>query len=137
MKPILNDLQVEPTQEVLQNTMGENFANYLSLLEIVSKHGLTPEWHYYNDGKSWLCKMMYKKKNAFWLSVWADCFKTTFYFTEKDVENIAALPISASIKEEFFMQKPVSKLIPMIIAIKNSEPLEDIGVIIEYKQSKK
>lgn len=137
MKPILNDLQVEPTQEVLQNTMGENFANYLSLLEIVSKHGLTPEWHYYNDGKSWLCKMMYKKKNAFWLSVWADCFKTTFYFTEKDVENIAALPISASIKEEFFMQKPVGKLIPMIIAIKNSEPLEDIGIIIEYKQSKK
>ena len=137
MKPILNDLQVEPTQEVLQNTMGENFANYLSLLEIVSKHGLTPEWHYYNDGKSWLCKMMYKKKNAFWLSVWADCFKTTFYFTEKDVENSAALPISASITEEFFMQKPVGKLIPMIIAIKNSEPLEDIGIIIEYKQSKK
>lgn len=137
MKPILNDLQVEPTQEMLQNAMSENFSNYEMLLNIVQKSGLIPQWHYYNDGKSWLCKMMYKKKNAFWLSVWADCFKTTFYFTEKDVENIAALPISEAIKQEFFMQKPVGKLIPMIISIKDSEPLKDIGVIIEYKLSKK
>lgn len=107
---ILNDPKIAPSEAVLQNAMGDNFINYTSLLEIVSKHRLTPEWHYYNDSKSWLCKMMYKKKNAFWFSVWADCFKTSFYFTQKDVEKIAALPISETIKSEFLMQKPAGKL---------------------------
>ena len=137
MKPILNDPKIAPVEAVLQNAMGDNFINYTSLLEIVSKHGLTPEWHYYHDGKSWLCKMMYKKKNAFWFSVWADCFKTSFYFTEKDVEKIVALPISETIKSEFIMQKTIGKLIPMIISIKDSEPLKDIDVMIRYKISKK
>lgn len=81
--------------------------------------------------------MMYKKKNAFWFSVWADCFKTSFYFTEKDVEKIVALPISETIKSEFIMQKTIGKLIPMIISIKDSEPLKDIDVMIRYKISKK
>lgn len=83
MKPILNDKYIEPTPDVLKDAMGDTYANYLSLLEIVSKYGITPQWQYYNDGKSWLCKMLHKKKNIFWFSVWADCFKTTFYFTDK------------------------------------------------------
>lgn len=36
---------------------------------------LSPEWRYYNDGKSWLCKMLSKKKNLFWLSIWEGCFR--------------------------------------------------------------
>lgn len=137
MKPILNDTMIEPTQEVLHSVMGDNYENYLLFMELVSKYGLTPRWQYYNDGKSWLCKMLHKKRNIFWFSVWVDCFKTTFYFTERDVENIAALPISEATKSEFFMQKPIGKLLPMIIAVKSSEPLHDIDEVIGYKLSKK
>lgn len=137
MKPILNDPMIVPTPDVLQSVMGGNYENYLSFMELVIKYGLTPEWRYYNDGKSWLCKILYKKKNVFWLSVWVDCFKTTFYFTEKDIENIGALQISEPTKSEFFMQKTIGKLIPMIIEIKSSEPLSDIDTVIDYKLSKK
>lgn len=35
------------------------------------------------------------------------------------------------------MQKTIGKLIPMIISIKDSEPLKDIDVMIRYKISKK
>ncbi|CDN30828.1 hypothetical protein BN938_0723 [Mucinivorans hirudinis] len=137
MKPILNNPTIEPTPEVLQSVMGENYENYLSFMTLVSKYGLITEWRYYNDGKSWLCKMMYKKKNIFWFSVWVDCFKTTFYFTEKEIENIGALSISEAIKSNFFMQKPIGKLIPMIIEVKSSEPLQDIDAVIGYKLSEK
>lgn len=137
MKPILNDPTIEPTLEVLKSVMGDNYGNHLLFMELISRYGLTSEWRYYNDGKSWLCKMLHKKRNVFWFSVWVDCFKTTFYFTEKDIENIGALPISEATKSEFFMQKPIGKLIPMIISVKNSEPLADIDVAIGYKLSKK
>lgn len=105
MTPILNNPLIEPTQRVLQNAMVDNYENYVSLLAIIKKYELTPEWRYYNDGKSWLCKMLHKKKNLFWFSVWDDCFKTTFYFTEKNLEDIVTLPISEEIKSNFCAQK--------------------------------
>ncbi|PKP08994.1 MAG: hypothetical protein CVU09_13085 [Bacteroidetes bacterium HGW-Bacteroidetes-4] len=37
------------------------------------------QWRYYNDGKAWLCKVSYKKKTVFWLSVWEAYFKVAFY----------------------------------------------------------
>lgn len=137
MKPILNDSDIQPTEVVLQSVMGDNYSNYLSLSDTVRRHGLIPEWHYYNDGKSWLCKMMYKKKNAFWLSVWEDCFKTTFYFTEKDVENISSLPVSQATLTEFRAQNNIGKLIPMIITVKESAAIKEIDTLITYKLSKK
>ena len=35
------------------------------------------------------------------------------------------------------MQKPIGKLIPMIIEVKSSEPLQDIDAVIGYKLSEK
>lgn len=137
MKPILNDPDIQPTEAVLQSVMGDDFVNYLTLLETVRKHNLTPEWHYYSDGKSYLCKMMYKNINAFWLSVWTDSFKTTFYFTEKDVEKIAALPISQETLTEFRARKNIGKLIPMIFTVKDSTALQDIDTMIGNKLCKK
>lgn len=33
MKPILNNPLIEPTLDVLKDTLGENFSNYQTLLE--------------------------------------------------------------------------------------------------------
>lgn len=137
MKPILNDPLTEPTLDVLKNALGNNFSNYQTLLELIDKYSLTAEWRYYNDGKSWLCKVQHKKKTIFWLSIWADCFKTSFFFTEKNVEGIALLPIAEKLKQEFLMEKVVGKLLPMIIVVKDHEPLPDINTVIQYKLSKK
>lgn len=133
MKPILNDPAIEPTPDVLKSTLGKNYDNYIELLSIIEKLGLSVEWRYYNDGKSWLCKVLHKKKTAFWLSVWEDCFKTTFYFTEKNLESIDELPINQSIKTDFYAHKAVGKLLPMIIAISDSSILPDVETIIKYK----
>lgn len=29
-----------------------------------------PEWRYYKDGKSWLCKITQKNKTIVWISLW-------------------------------------------------------------------
>lgn len=133
MTKILNDPLIEPTLDVLRNALGSNFGNYQTLLELIEKYALAAEWRYYKDGKSWLCKVQHKKKTILWLSVWADCFKISFYFTQKNVESIAELPIADVIKQEFFAQKTAGKLLPIIIAVNNEATLTDIEVLMRYK----
>ncbi len=139
-KMLLKEADIFPTAKVLKEALGEDTSNVLNtFLEVITNHvyGLTFEWRYYNDGKAWLGKAVSKKKTIFWLSVWEGFFKTSFYFTEKNLEAIAALPISEQIKEDFSTAKMIGKLIPMIIDIKSDNELADLLTVVNYKKSLK
>ena len=137
---LLRDSELFPSDEVLRGALGESaYTTLKSFLEILAsqEYGLTFEWRFYNDSKVWLGKIEHKKKTALWLSVWPGCFKTTFYFTEKHLEAIAALDISEAIKDEFAKAKPIGRLIPMIIEISEKEQLKDLLNIVRLKKSLK
>jgi hypothetical protein len=136
---LLKDPQVFPTMEVLEATLGSNYSVYEELIKEItdSKIGLVPQWRYYNDGKAWLCKVSYKKKTIFWLSVWDKFFKTGFYFTEKSGAGIEKLEIEKNLKKSFRINRTTGKLIPLAIFVKSKKQLKDILTLIEYKKSLK
>jgi hypothetical protein len=136
---LLREQEVIPTEEVLKEVLAESYAAYEDLMKTVSdsKYGLVPQWNYYKDGKAWLCKVCYKKKTIFWLSVWDKFFKTTCYFTEKDCSGITGLDIDENIKESFNNSKHIGKLIPLTIEIKNKQQVSDALKVIAYKKSLK
>ena len=136
---LLRDSGIFPSKEVLKGVLGDVYP-VLETLEAQVTQGefaLTLEWRYYNDGKSWLGKVCHKKKTVFWLSVWDGFFKTSFFFTEKHLESIAALDISEQIKKNFFSVKPIGKLLPMVININKQEQLTDLLKVIELKKKAK
>jgi len=136
---LLREPEIFPSKEVLKDVLCKVY-DVLETLETritQSDFALTLDWHYYNDGKSWLCKVCYKKKTIFWLSVWEGCFKTTFFFLERHLEAIAALDISEQIKEDFCLTKSVGKLLPMLITIKKQEQLTDLLKVIAFKKGLK
>ena len=134
--PLLRDQNTLPTKDVLEHILGESYFVYNELTEIVTstKFGLVTEWRFYNDGKAWLYKAIYKKKTIFWLSVWDKYFKLGFYFTEKTGKGIAELDIEEKIKEEFNHSKSFGKLIPLAIKMIRKEQIEDVLRIVEYKK---
>ncbi|MDR1706788.1 MAG: DUF3788 domain-containing protein [Prevotella sp.] len=137
---LLRDAEIFPSEEILKDALGKTVYSVLeSFITSVTneEYGLTIEWRYYNDGKAWLGKIVYKKKTVLWLSVWEGFFKTSFYFTEKHLEAIAELNISDMIKEGFCKAKPVGKLIPMVIDINKDEQLDDLLTIVRFKKSLK
>ena len=137
---LLKDPDVLPSANVLKNVLGNNaYEIYESFICTITgtNYGLTYEWKYYNDGKSWLCKITQKKKTIHWLSVWEGCFKIAFYFTEKHLEGIAALDISEKIKEDFSKTKPVGRLLPMLFTICQKEQLDDLLKVVSFKKSLK
>ena len=134
-KQLLREKDIIPTKEVLRDVLG-NVYNVLEEVETrltQSEFALSFDWHYYNDGKSWLCKVSHKKKTVFWLSVWEGFFKTTFYFMERHLEGIAALDISEQIKEDFCRMKPVGKLLPLQISFNRQEQIADLFKIVQFK----
>jgi hypothetical protein len=147
---LLREQEIYPSEEVLRNVLGQVY-DVLAELETcltvetdntsaslsTSYPSLRIDWNYYNDGKSWLCKVCHKKKTVFWLSVWEGYFQTGFFFLERHLEGIAALDISEQIKGDFCRMKHIGKLIPMVIKINKQEQLADVLKVVKFKKEAK
>lgn len=133
----LSDPTIFPTRDVLLTALGEApYKALATLFDTVTAQplGLTTEWRYYNDGKSWLCKAVFKTKTVFWLSVWPDYFKTTFYFTEKHLEALAELPIAEELKTNLATAAPIGRLIPLPLDITDHNQLKDVLTLVAFKK---
>lgn len=122
---LLCDKAVPPSDDVLKNPL------YLAIVE-----GLTPEWRYYNDGKSWLCKVGNGRKTIFWFSVWEGFFQVSFFFVERHLEGLAALGTTrGELKKEF------GKMIPLIFEVRDdasaAETVAEIRRVVEFKKKMK
>lgn len=133
---LLRDPQQKPDVKLFKIILNEQLYNvYEELQNILSEIGLSSEWRYYNDGKSWLYKITYKKRTIAWLSLWEYFFKASFYFTEKTRNGIMKLDIGDDLKSSFIEQGMVGKLIPLILKIDDPGKLEYFRRIAEYKMS--
>lgn len=137
---LLRDSEVKPSEQVIRDIYDDKlFDIYKDIFEIISNPELqlAHEWNYYRDGKSWLCKVIHKKKTVFWLSLWDKFIKVSFYFTEKTRGGVMELPISEKIKHDFQEVKSTGKLVALIMDINSKEQLKDFLEIIKYKKSLK
>ena len=133
----LRDGDILPTQEVLEAVLGSSYPAFEELNALLISMEIRPEWNYYRDGKAWLCKMMFKKKNMGWLHVYDGFFRVSFFFMERHLSAIADLNISDYIKEDFYEMKPVGKLLSMSIVVGDKEKLEDVLTVLRFKRSLK
>jgi hypothetical protein len=138
-RPLLNDKNIPVTDEVLKQTLGGAYQAYSEMMKSITSddYGLVPGWRYYNDGKAWLCKVVFKKKTIFWLSVWDGWFKTSFYLVERHLGGVFDLDIDESIKEELRNAKTFGTLHPVVLRISKPEQLKDLLTLVGYKKGLK
>jgi hypothetical protein len=138
-KPLLNNPTQLPSEAVLKSVLGSAFDAYSSLMTRIAEpeFALVPEWNYYRDGGAWLCKVQFKKKTVFWLSVWDNYFRVVFYFTEKTVDGLLPLPIDSSCFQQIQQVNQIDKFIPLIFVVQTKEQLDDLLVVVEYKKKLK
>ena len=132
---LLKDPDVLPSAEVLKKVLDKKYQVFKEFITTAESEEfkLIPNWRYYKDGKAWFCKITLKKKTIVWLSVWSDCFKVAFYFTEKSGGGIPGLKIDDSIKEFYLNHKPIGKLKPIVVEVRRKSQLVDINTLIKYK----
>ena len=129
---LLRDSFLEPTETVLKDMLGEIFSVYETLVN--QTPDLAYDRKYYKDSKGWLCKVSYKKKTVFWLSIWEGFFKTSFFFLERHMNGIKALEVD---ENSFVIEKERGKMIPLIFDIHDKKQLPNVLKIIEFKKNSK
>ncbi len=128
-----------PTKVVLKNTLGESYLVFKELMGIITnkKYRLVKECGHYNDGIFWLCKVYYKKKTVFWLSILDNYFKIGFYFTKRRGQRIAELDIDNNLKKDFGRNSKIGRLTLLVVNMQRKEQIDDVIKIIEYKMGLK
>ncbi|MBI9070881.1 MAG: DUF3788 domain-containing protein [Melioribacteraceae bacterium] len=134
-KPILSDKEQFPTDEVIFTHIGNSKKRWEKLFDFISSNypEFEEQWSYYNDGKSWLMKVVRKKKTIFWLSIIKNSFRTTFYFGDKAETAILESNISDELKDSFKNGKRYGKIRGITIEIKNGTALENVYKLIDIK----
>jgi len=135
-KQLLREPEIFPSKDVLKDNLGDVYEVFEELETLLTQDefALTLEWNYYKDGKSWLCKVAHKKKTIFWLSIWDGFFKTSFFFLDRHLEDIAALELD---EKNYKIEKVWGKMIPFIFNINSKEQFTDLQKIIKYKKRAK
>jgi len=146
-KQLFRDKNVKPTEQLIAESLGEEYAIYQRFIETIKNEGISlMDWRYYQDGKAWLSKGEYKwtttrgtnkVKPIFWLSLWEGFFKVSFHFSEKVRTQLLSLPISEETKEAIY-KAPTNgtkmKFFSVIFDVASDSPLNDIYQIAEFRK---
>lgn len=134
-KPILTDENQFPTEEVIFSIIGKTKPLWISFFNNIHEQypDFNEEWRYYKDGKSWLMKVVRKKKTVFWLSLIKDAFSITFYFSDKAEEDIIESRISEELKEKFRHGKHYGKIRGLTVIINNVKDIEQVKELIPIR----
>ncbi len=142
----LTDPNVEPTSEVLKNTLKESYHAYEELSAILTseKYCLTMDWIFRKNilemgTQAWHCRVVYKKKTIFWLSAFDGYFRTTFFFLDRHIEGINELGTnedSFQLGKEFWAV-PTIIFVPLYFDINSNEQFPDLLKIVEYRKEVK
>ena len=128
-----------PNEEIIFSHIGRTKFYWVSIFDYFhTEHPeFEEEWRYYKDGKSWLLKIVRKKKTICWISVQQKKFKMTFYFTDRAEPAIMGSSISEELKEQFKNGKYYNKIRGLTITFSNKKDVEYAKSLINIKLSVK
>ena len=136
-KNILTDPMAKPKETVLENVLGKKYKLYTEFVKKISVKKLIPEWNYYNDTKTWFCRILKDKKNYCWLSVVQSGINLIFYFKKETINVIYQMEINENIKNLAKQKETGRKNPPVSLVIKNKNDLNDALKILDYRISLK
>ena len=134
-KPILKDPDQYPTEEIIYACIGKKKALWTAFFDALHEQhpDFSEEWRYYKDGKNWLMKVTRKSKTIFWLSVWKNAFKVTFYFSDKAEALINHSDIPDDLKEAFKHGKRFGKIRGLTIIFSKKKDIEYVEALIAIR----
>jgi hypothetical protein len=143
---LLRDSSIEPTNEIIAEGLGAANNTYVKFIEELKNRDIEVNWRYYNDGKAWLGKALYKwttvrgtqkEVTVLWLSIWDGFFKVSLFIPEKARTEVLTLPLDENIKEMIENSKQMGKLkfFPLVFDLCSDELLNDIYTIVDFKKT--
>jgi len=136
---VLSDKNSKPDEVLMSSVIGDNMIYWREIMEHLQKNypGASGDWNYYNDGKQWLYKMIWKKITLFWLVLVEGSFRVTFYFGDKAEEKIFSADIPQKVKDDFRTGKRYGKIRAITITIADKQDVQTVKTVAEIKAEMK
>ncbi len=141
---LLRDPDVQPTNDAIAQALGEANIAYNKFVNELASHNIQLEWRYYNDGKAWLAKGLFKwtgvrggqnELTVFWLSIWKDFFKVTIYVPKKACAEAFSLPLEDIVRQMIADSKQMGELkfFPLVFELRSVAMFEAIFSLADFK----
>jgi hypothetical protein len=132
---LLSDKQIYPTDELIFSIIGNKKIFWQTIMNHMSNNfrDSLGQWNFYNDGKRWLFKMVYKKKTIFWAGIITDTFRITFYLGNKAEAIIENSDLPQGIKEEFKTAKKYGLIRPVTFIVNDQTAVDNVLKMISIK----
>ena len=138
MKPLLKDQAEFPTVENLaKHLSAENLSLYQQLLVELHENSYMEDWNYYKDGNNWLSKILFKKKNLGWISIWETGVKVTVFFSERVWQQLVANELFAKLEDNEASIQKNGKLNTVLIPIQDQASLQTAVELVNFKKKLK
>ena len=143
---LLRNPDIEPSSDVIAQALGAANNAYIKLINELASQDIHLEWRYYNDGKAWLAKGLFKWTGArggrkettvFWLSIWDGFFKVTIYVPEKARADVLRLPLGSEVMLMIAESEQMGKLkfFPLVFNLRSDEMLEEVFLLADFRKS--
>jgi hypothetical protein len=143
---LLRNPNMQPTDDVIAKALGESNDAYIKFINEIASHDIHLDWRYYNDGKAWLAKGLFKwtgvrggqkETTVFWLSIWDGFFKVTIYVPEKARADVLSLQLNNEVKLMIEATQQMGKLkyFPIVFDLCSDEMFEAVFLLADYRKS--
>ena len=143
---LLRDACVEPAKEVIVEALGMANSAYIQFIEGLKRLSIQVSWRYYNDGKAWLGKALYKWTTArgtekemtvFWLSIWDGFFRVSIYIPEKARADALGLSLGKETSAMIENAKQMGKLkfFPLVFDLRSDACFNGIYALAHFKKT--
>ena len=145
---LFRDENIKPTGKNIAESIGLAKNAYESFTQELKNHDIQMDWRYYNDGKAWFGKGLYKwstirgtqkETTAFWLSIWDGFFKVAIYIPEKNRSEVLKFSLNNEVMKMVKGSKQMGKLkfFPLIFDLYSDELFDDIFALIDFRKTLK
>lgn len=132
---VLSDKNVVPSDDLIFSLIGDKKLIWVAVMDKIKLtfEDSAGEWNYYNDGKSWLFKMVRKKKTLFWIGLTENTFRVTFWFSDKAESLINESKLPEKIKKEFSTAKKYGAIRGVSIVIDDINDSDNVLILAGIK----
>lgn len=132
---MLSEKEVIPTDNLIFSIIGDRKKLWQTLMAYMVENfkDSVGEWNYYNDGKRWLFKSVYKKKTVFWIGILEDTFRVSVWFPNKAEPLIENSDLPMAIKDEFKNAKRYGSTRAVSIIMRNMVDVDNVLILIAIR----
>ena len=135
MSSVFIDKNIKPDNQMLADALGSSYKLWDKIkISLTTNYGnLSEDWKFYGQKIGWTLKLLYKKRNLFFLTPYENYFQIAFIFGNKAVTIIEKSDLPKNIIEEIKNARKYAEGRGLRIAIKKQNDVKLVLRLTEIK----